>query len=69
MQMIHNSSLAFKPLTNDQTVSLARIESLVALIDAWMVQNKPKLSRSKTDLLILNNYKCPTPTSPSDKEN
>ena len=46
--------LAFETMTNNQTVSLARIESCVTERDAWMVQNKLKLNRSKKDLLMLS---------------
>ena len=48
-------------MTDDQTVSLARIESCVSEIDAWIVQNKQKLSRRKTDLLILSAQQRPAP--------
>ena len=45
---------AFRPITTEQQSSLARIEACVSHVDSWLVRNKLKLNRGKTELLVLN---------------
>ena len=45
---------AFRPFTAKQQSSLARIQACVSHVDSWLVRNKLKLNRGKTELLILN---------------
>ena len=46
--------LSFKPTHAEQPGSIAKIEACVSQIDSWMVCNKLKLNRGKTELLILS---------------
>ena len=46
--------LSFKPTYVEQPGSIAKIETCVSEIDTWMVCNKLKLNRGKTELLILS---------------
>ena len=45
------------------TVILARIEACVSHVDSWLVRNKLKVNRGKTELLILNASHRPRPPS------
>ena len=53
--------LAFRPFTAKQQSSLACIEACVCLVDSWLVRNKLKLNKGKTELLILNASHRPRP--------
>jgi len=53
--------LSFKPTYTEQSGSIAKIEACVSEIDMWMVCNKLKLNRGKTELLILSAQHCPRP--------
>ena len=53
--------LSFKPTHAEQPGSIAKIEACVSEIDSWMVCNKLKLNRGKTELLILNARHRPPP--------
>ena len=46
--------LSFKSNYAEQRGSIAKIEACVSEIDAWMLCNKLKLNRGKTELLILS---------------
>ena len=53
--------LSFKPTFAEQPGSIAKIEACVSEIDSWMVCNKLKLNRGKTELLILSARHRPPP--------
>ena len=53
--------LSFKPTYAEQPGSIAKIEACVSEIDSWMVCNKLKLNRGKTELLILSARHRPPP--------
>ena len=53
--------LPFKPNPAEQPSSIAKIEACVSEIDSWMVCNKLKLNREKTELLILSARHRPPP--------
>ena len=46
--------LSFKPTHGEQPGSIAKTEACVSEIESWMVCNKLKLNRGKTELLILS---------------
>lgn len=52
---------AFKPTPTEQQASIERIEACVCEIDSWMVSNKLKLNREKTELLVLSARHRPRP--------
>ena len=52
---------AFRPNTAEQQSYLACIEECVSHVDSWLVRNKLKLNRGKTELLILNVSHRPRP--------
>ena len=52
---------AFRPIKAEQQSSLARIEACVSHVDSWLVRNKLKVNRGKTELLILNASHRPRP--------
>ena len=52
---------ALRPITAEQQSSLARIEACVSHVDSWLVRNKLKVNRGKTELLILNASHRPRP--------
>ncbi|KAL9967819.1 hypothetical protein ACROYT_G026116 [Oculina patagonica] len=54
--------LSFKPTHAEQPDSIAKIEACVSEIDSWMVSNKLKLNRGKTELLILSPRHRPPPS-------
>ena len=54
--------LSFKPTPAEQPGSIAKIEACVSEIDSWMLSNKLKLNRGKTDLLILSARHRPPPS-------
>ena len=53
--------LSFKPTPAEQPGAVAKIEACVCEIDSWMLCNKLKLNRGKTELLILSTQHCPSP--------
>ena len=53
---------ALSPITAEQQVSLMRIEVCVSHVDSWLVRNKLKLNRGKTELLVLNASHRPRPS-------
>ena len=53
--------VAFRPTAAEQQASLARIEACVSHVDSWLVRNKLKLNRGKTELLILSASHRPRP--------
>ena len=54
--------LSFNSLDGvDQVSSVAQIESCVRDIDCWMVRNKLKLNRDKTELLVIGSKHRPCP--------
>ena len=55
--------LSFKPTHAEQSGSIAKTEACtcVSEIDSWMVCNKLKLNRGKTELLILSARHRPPP--------
>ena len=53
--------LCFKAHYSRATASLARIEACVSHVDSWLVRNKLKVNRGKTELLILNASHRPRP--------
>ena len=52
---------ALRPITAEQQSSLVRIEACVSHVDSWLVRNKLKVNRGKTELLILNATHRPHP--------
>jgi len=52
---------AFRPTAAEQQASSARIEACVSLVDSWLVRNKLKLNRGKTELLTLSASHRPRP--------
>ena len=54
--------LSFKPTPAEQPGSIAKIEACVSEIDSWMLSNKLKLNRGKTELLILSARHRPPPS-------
>lgn len=54
--------LSFKPTPAEQAGSIAKIEACVSEIDSWMVSNKLKLNRGKTELLVLSARHRPPPS-------
>ena len=56
-----NFTLLLRPITAEQQSSLARIEARVSHVDSWLVRNKRKVNRGKTELLILNASHRPRP--------
>lgn len=54
--------LSFKPTPAELPSSIAKIEACVSEIDSWMVCNKLKLNRGKTELLILSARHRPPPS-------
>ena len=54
--------LSFKPTPAEQASSITRIEACVSEIDSWMVSNKLKLNREKTELLVLSARHHPPPS-------
>ena len=46
----------------EQAGSISRIEACVSEIDSWMVSNKLKLNRGKTELLVLSARHRPPPS-------
>ena len=54
--------LSFKPTPAEQAGSISRIEACVSEIDSWMVSNKLKLNRGKTELLVLSARHRPPPS-------
>ena len=51
-----------KPTPTEQPGSIAKIEACVSEIDSWMLSNKLKLNRGKTELLILSARHHPSPS-------
>ena len=54
--------LAVKPNAAEQPGSIACIEACVSDIDLWMAQNKLKLNKRKTELLILSAHHRTVPS-------
>ena len=54
--------LSFKLTPTELPSSIAKIEACVSEIDSWMVCNKLKLNRGKTELLILSARHRPPPS-------
>ena len=54
--------LSFKSTPAEQAGSISRIEVCVSEIDSWMVSNKLKLNRGKTELLVLSARHRPPPS-------
>ena len=54
-------NFALRPITAEQQSSLARKEPCASHVDSWLVRNKLKVSRGKTELLILNASHRPRP--------
>ena len=54
--------LSFKPPPAEQAGSISRIEECVSEIYSWMVSNKLKLNRGKTELLVLSAPYRPPPS-------
>ena len=57
----HPTLFCFKAHYSRATVILARIEACVSHVDSWLVRNKLKVNRGKTELLILNASHRPRP--------
>ena len=54
--------ISFKSTPAEQAGSITRIEACVSEIDSWMVSNKLKLNRGKTELLVLSARHRPPPS-------
>ena len=54
--------LSFKSTLGEQAGSISRIEACVSEINSWMVSNKLKLNRGKTELLVLSARHRPPPS-------